>query len=106
MKATYVQRGEAIDYINVGEEMIGAGDVITIGSRIGVAGAPIYKGQIGTVHVMGVFDLPKTEGEAIALGAKVFYTENGITATGGDVVAGWAVAEAAVDAETVRVKID
>lgn len=41
MKASYWQRGEALDYVNASETKIEAGTVLTIGKRIGIAGTDI-----------------------------------------------------------------
>ena len=41
MKASYWQRGEALDYVNAAETKIEAGTVLTIGKRIGIAGTDI-----------------------------------------------------------------
>ena len=43
MKATYYQRGETLDY--TATKKLEAGDVVSLGSRIGVAAANI--GEIG-----------------------------------------------------------
>ena len=46
MKAKYWHRGEALDYVNATENKIEAGDVLTMGSRIGVAGTDIEPGGL------------------------------------------------------------
>lgn len=106
-KAEYWQRGEAIDYANETEDTIEANQIVVIGSRIGVAGAPIEAGETGTLHVFGVFDMPKAADEAIAAGTTVYYDADAeaITATAGDVTAGYATEAAAAADETVKVKI-
>ena len=45
MTATYVQRGEAIDYANATEDMIPANTVVLIGKHIGVTGGDIAPGE-------------------------------------------------------------
>lgn len=113
MNAVYVNRGEAIDFINDTGAAIAAGEVVALGTRIGVAGGDIPKGETGAVHVTGVFELPKAA-EELSVGAEVYYAEDGVTASAstgsGDsaadnVPAGWAVQAAAADDATVRVKI-
>lgn len=73
-KASYWQRGETIDYINNGSETVEANTIIVLGSRIGIAGTDILPGEKGTLHVTGVFEMPKGNGE-IAAGADVYYSE-------------------------------
>lgn len=113
MKAVYVNRGEAIDFVNDSGADIAAGEVVSLGIRIGVAGGNIPNGEPGALHVTGVFELPKAA-EELALGAAVYYAGDGVTAaasTGSgnsaaeNVPAGWVVKAAAADDATVRVKI-
>lgn len=73
-KASYWQRGETIDYVNSGTEIIEANTIVVLGSRIGVAGTDILPGEKGSLHVTGVFGMPKGSGE-IAAGADVYYLE-------------------------------
>lgn len=70
-KATYWQRGEAIDYVNKTEETIEAGTVVAFGDRIGVAGTDIAPGETGSLHVEGVFEFPKGE-EVVGAGTDVY----------------------------------
>lgn len=106
-KGIYVQRGETIDYVNGGAAAIAAGDIVTLSTRIGIAADPIAVGAIGAVHVTGVFDLPKKASEALAtVGAAVYYSADGITATStNNTPAGWVVKAAAAGDALVRVKI-
>ncbi|MCL2563598.1 MAG: DUF2190 family protein [Oscillospiraceae bacterium] len=107
MKATFWQAGNALDYQNTGNTVIEAGSVVDLNTRIGVAGTNIQPEQVGSVHVEGVFVMPKAAG-AIALGAAVFYnsTAGNITTTGGgNTPAGYAVQAAAADGVTVYVKL-
>ena len=100
MKAEYLQRGEALDYKNGTEAAIPAGSVIELGSRIGVAGTDIPIGGLGSVHVLGVFSMPK-KAEEIKMGDALYFdskSEGGqLTKTGseGTTPAGYAAADAA-----------
>jgi predicted RecA/RadA family phage recombinase len=103
-----VQEGKFIDY-TAGAD-ISAGDVVAIGSIVGVAPRPIANGADGVVQIEGVCALPKpTAGsgaETISAGAQVFYyATSGIANTVTGVVAGYAVAEAVTAASTVSVKL-
>lgn len=105
-KAEYWQRGEVIDYTNATEAKIEANQIIVLGSRIGVAGTPIEVGETGSLHVFGVFEMPK-DAAAIEAGASVYYNEGEgvITATAGDITAGYATEAAAAEDTTVKVKL-
>lgn len=106
MKATYYQRGETLDHFPT--ENVESGAVVDLGTRIGVAAAPILAGEQGAVHVMGVFAMAKADGEAIDQGAAVYYDADAdaITAIeGGNTPAGYAAASAAATDATVLVKL-
>lgn len=106
MKAVYWQRGETLDYTS--EEDVSPGGLVSFGTRIGVAAAGIAAGETGTVQMEGVFSLTKAEGEAISLGAAVYYDQAAdvITATAeGNVPTGYAAAAAAEIDSAVLVKL-
>ena len=106
MKATYYQRGETLDY--TATKKLEAGDVVSLGSRIGVAAEPVSAGQVGHVHVVGVFAMTKANTEEIKQGAAVYYdaAAEAITATAdGNTPAGYAAADAATNATSVLVKL-
>lgn len=105
MKATYWQRGETLDYTP--EKAVENGEVVSLGTRIGVAGGDIKAGELGHLHVVGVFEMRKDTGD-ITMGAALYYSEtyNEITTTAsGNVPAGYAAAPAASADETVLVKL-
>ena len=107
-KATYWQRGDAVDYTNGGSAKIEANEIIVFGTKIGVAGTDIAVGEMGSLIVAGVFELPKASG-AITAGAAVYWstTNSNVTTTStNNVLAGFAVAAAASDDTTVLVKIN
>ena len=106
MKATYYQRGETLDY--TATKKLEAGDVVSLGSRIGVAAANIGAGEQGAVHVVGVFAMAKANTEEIKLGAAVYYdaAAEAITTTAdGNTPAGYAAADAVTTATSVLVKL-
>lgn len=78
-KASYWQRGESLDYKNVTDTKIEANTVISFGSHIGIAGTDILPGETGSIHVTGVFEMPKTSTEAIEMGTDVYFDGTGIT---------------------------
>ena len=69
MKARYVQRGDSIDYIP--EADVAAGDIIKVGSLVGVAKLDIKAGELGALAVVGVYEIAKAEGIAFAAGMEV-----------------------------------
>ena len=111
--AEYLQRGEALDYINATDTLIPAGTVVEIGNRIGVTGCPIPAGKTGSLHVVGVFSITKTGTSAIAMGQNVYFDGTGITDEADDgeqtptayTPAGYAAAPAAASDNTILVKI-
>ena len=115
-KAAYHQRGETLDYTNAGTDAIEAGTILIIGKRIGVAATLIQPKALGSVDVVGVFNMPKTSTNAITMGTPVYFDESGITeaADNGEtstgkkeyVLAGFAVADAAAGDKEILVKIN
>jgi predicted RecA/RadA family phage recombinase len=106
--AEYWQRGESLDYTNAGSAAIEAGDVIVLGTKIGVAGCDIAVGAVGSVHVEGVFRFAKATG-AVTIGAAVYWdatNENITTTSTSNTLAGYAAAAAASADTTVLVKIN
>ncbi len=113
MKATYVQRGEYLDYVP--ENKVNAGDVVLFGALAAVSKLDIEAGKLGAVATTGVFDVVK-DANAVARGAKVNWTGTEATAsadngeTGDDKVEYAAIGVAVQAAEasdgTVRVLLN
>lgn len=107
-KATYIFKGETIDYTNPSTtKAIEAGDIVNLTSRIGVAATDIPASGLGSLNIVGVFALPKTASLAISLGEAVYFnaSSGAVTKTNTDVPCGFAVAAAAASDATVLVKI-
>lgn len=105
MRATYRQRGEALDY--TAEKALKSGEVVSLGTRIGVAGESIAAAESGTIHVVGVFEMEKAA-ETIAMGDALYFDvaeEKITTVSEGNVAAGYAAAPAASGDDTVLVKL-
>ncbi len=108
-KATFVQKGDNIDY-TAGAD-IAYMDVVALTDRIGVALENIANGATGTVTLTGVFDFPAAtgSGKGLTVGQKVYWdtTNSVITPTATDnIFAGYAVAAKTTTAEVARVRID
>lgn len=108
-KAAYWQRGDTIDYVNSGDDVIEANTILVLGSRIGVAGTDILPGEKGSIHVTGVYEVPK-DGSEISTGADLYYSESdgsfSATEAEGSVKAGFAAQDAAAGDLSVFVKIN
>ncbi len=106
-KAEFWQRGETLGYTNTGTAVIEANTVITFGGRTGVAGTDILPGETGSLHVTGVFEMPKTAEGAVSMGTDVYFDGDGITDTKGDgtVLAGYAAQAAAAGDTVILVKL-
>lgn len=75
-KAAFWQRGESLDYKNTGDTKIDANTIVLYGSRLGVIGCDIAPGEVGSLHVAGVFELPKDygdSGKALTAGQEVYW---------------------------------
>lgn len=106
VKVEYVQRGETLDYVNPGTETISADTVVTVGTRIGVAGCDIKPGELGSLHMVGVFRIPKSGEGAIEMGAAVSFDGTGIAAVAeGAAAIGYAAAPAEASDKNVLVKL-
>ena len=105
-KAIYWQRGDTLDYKNDTDTKIEANTIISFGSHIGVAGTDIFPGELGSLHVTGIFEIPKTDTTAIEMGTDIYFDGTGITATKGDstIPVGYAAQAAAVEDSIVLVK--
>lgn len=112
-KATYLQRGEVLDFTNATADIIEAGSIIALGDHIGVAGTNINPGEVGSVHVVGCFEIAKTTAsDEIAQGATVYFDGTGITTTApageGQITTpiGYAAAASTATDATVLVKLN
>ncbi|OYO76214.1 putative RecA/RadA family phage recombinase [Lachnotalea glycerini] len=105
-KASYWQRGESLDYKNTTGEMIQADTIVTLDTRIGIAGKDIGNNEIGSLHVVGVYEMPKLQTDDILFGAAVYYDGTQITLSqDGNTPAGYAVQAAGIDTTKVLVKL-
>lgn len=122
-KATYWQRGDALDYTNGGSAKIEANEVIVFGTKIGVAGTDIAVGELGSLIISGIFEMPKDygdSGKALTAGQEVYWdavngcikaavaqvVAEGAVTTEASAVHGFAVAAAASADQTALIKIN
>ena len=108
--ARFIHDGSGIDYTPSSD--VAAGDVVVQEDLVGITKRDIATGQLGTLEVTGVYDLPKTAGvgEAIGAGAEVFWDVADQVAktddeSGANKYLGKTVAAAGDDDATVRVRL-
>lgn len=101
--ATYKKTDDVI--IITAASDIKAGGVVNVGTKIGVAHAPIASGAIGTVAIRGIYEFAC--GATIAQGAEVYLNASGVatTSSAGLTKAGFA-ATAGVSGGTIEVIIN
>ncbi len=103
-KATFWQRGETLDFTNATNATIEANTIMAVGDIVGVAGTDIEPGETGSLHITGVFKMPKaTASEVVAMGKKVYFSATGITTSASsNTYAGVAAADStATDADVL-----
>lgn len=103
--ASYVQKGDVVDHTPAAA--VAAGDVVVIGSLVGVAPRAIAANALGSLAIEGVFELPVATGATGAQGSAInWYAVSGVAHASTGVAAGkLAKARAAGDA-TVHVVLN
>ncbi len=105
----FVQDGTVLEYANVGSVAINSGDVVLIGSIVGVAvvDIPATTGK-ESVQVVGVFNLPAAAGAWSQGDALYWDATPGVftKTTTGNVLAGYAFADKASSDVLGNVKIN
>lgn len=93
--ARYVAPGSSIDHTP--GSALSAGDVVVVGSLVGIAATDIAAGKLGAILVDGVFEFPKAA-EALSVGDSAYWDAgaSNVTATAsGNTLVGIVVAAAA-----------
>ena len=111
MAKNFVQDGLTIEF--TAAAAVASGDVVVIGSLIGVALDAVANGEIGVASIEGVFELPKTTGTANTVGELIDFditaaeiSKLAVPAAGDIVGCGVAFAAAASGDTTILVKIN
>lgn len=105
----FVQNGKVITYTVPADTTIDSGDVVIIGGLKGVAQTGGTTGDAITVQLYGVFNLPKTGGQAITQGALVYWNAGAglvTTVSTDNTLLGHAFLGAASGDTTVDVRLD
>ena len=105
----YIQKGETIDFTNLGPLPILYDSVVNLGSRIAIAGETIAVGATGSLHVTGVFELPAINNAAFAVGDTLYWDPIALNLTNvgvNNIPAGWAAEPKLLAGATARVKLN
>jgi len=103
MNATFVQRGEAVDFVPFRD--IESGEVLSFGALLGIVKIPVKAGENGALHLSGIYDILKLP-ESIPAGTRVFWNASSQRATAeatGNAFLGVAAANAPLSASRVRI---
>ena len=96
--ASYVQDGDLLDHTPA--SAVAAGDVVVIGSLVGVAPRAIAAGALGALAVEGVYEMPCASGATGAQGSAInWYATSGVAHASTGVAAG-KLAKARLAADT------
>lgn len=100
--ASYVQKGYLLDYTPA--SAVAAGDVVVIGSLVGVAPRAIAANAVGSLAVEGVFEMPVATGATGAQGSAIsWYATSGVAHASTGTVAGKLAKARLVGDTTVQV---
>lgn len=103
----YVQPGESITV--TAAAAASSGDIVKVGSLLGIASGDAAIGDKLVLRTQGVFDLPKVSTDALSVGDVVYYkaADGAVTSTAsGNTRIGLAVTAAANPSASVNVRLD
>ena len=103
--ASYVQKGDVLDYTPAAA--VAAGDVVVIGSLVGVAPVAIAANAMGSLAIDGVFSMPCATGATGAQGSAInWYAVSGVAHASTGVAAGKLAKPRLVGDATVHVVLN
>ena len=79
LHATFIQEGNAIDHTPAAD--VAVGDVVVVGDLVGVAKQAIKANTLGSLAVVGVFDLAKAAGVVFTAGQPLYWDDAANVAT-------------------------
>jgi predicted RecA/RadA family phage recombinase len=109
MAQNYVQEGAVMPWTNGTGGDISSGDVVLVGTRVGVALGDIADGDDGQVAIEGVFEVAKAAPLVISQGDLLYWDaadENFNKTDTDNTLAGFAFADAASADTTVLIKLN
>jgi predicted RecA/RadA family phage recombinase len=103
--ASYVQKGDVLDYTPA--SAVAAGDVVVIGSLVGVAPRPIAANAVGALAIEGVYSMPCATGATGAQGSAInWYATSGVAHASTGTAAGKLAAARGADDTSVLVVLN
>jgi predicted RecA/RadA family phage recombinase len=103
--ASYVQRGDVLDYTPA--SAVAAGDVVVIGSLVGVAPVAIAANAMGSLAIDGVWSMPCATGATGAQGSAIsWYAVSGVAHASTGTAAGKLAKARAAGDTTVHVVLN
>ena len=85
--ASYVQKGDVVDHTPAAA--LAAGEVVVIGSLVGVAPVAVAANALGALAVEGVYSMPCATGSTGAQGSAInWYAASGVAGAATGVTAG------------------
>jgi predicted RecA/RadA family phage recombinase len=110
MMASFIQKGDTLDYTNNGTAVIDYHEVIPLGNIVGVAAQSIDIGATGSIAVVGVWEVPADTTVAFTVGQALYLDikNNKAVKDNGDglIPAGYAFSNKATTESTVQIKIN
>lgn len=104
MSSDYSQKGMLIDHVPA--SAVSAGQVVRIGSMVGVAPRPIAAGETGVVAISGVWQMDKGTGADVLPGAVAYLHSSGhVTGTRDTWAVGYFTATGLSAATTASVRV-
>ncbi len=107
MTTKYIQDGNHINHTP--GSAVTSGQVVLVGTKIGVAIADIAANDTGALRVVGVFSLTKLSTDNVTKGAALYWDNANsrlTTTASGNTYAGWATEAAGSGVATVNIKIN
>ncbi len=84
----YIQRGEVIE-VPAATSAVASGQVVVVGALLCVANHPAKQGEPFNANLVGVYEVPKAAGAAVAQGAPLYWDASvGVFAAAGAPAAG------------------
>ena len=103
--ASYVQDGDLLDHTPA--SAVAAGEVVVIGSLVGVAPRAIAANALGSLAIEGVWEMPCATGATGAQGSAInWYATSGVAHASTGTAAGYLAKARAAGDSTVHVKLN
>lgn len=103
----FIQPGNSLTLIAAAP--LAAGQGLLVGSIFGVVAEDAVNGEVYTLAINGVYDLPKAAGITATVGAKLYWDDSAkavTTTSGGNSLIGVAAVVAGANDATIRVRLN